>query len=149
MLLDHLCIACHPSGHCDFFQHYFIGKGPLFGSVCGIWEPFVALCSSQGLRLSHRCCGVSGWAGAGGFATSGDAESTAGWPNTLGACTAAIPGLSGAAAGTPEFDTKLRKLLIHIGLASTLPLQKGQLGVLGRFSDLQSLQHLCLRVVNR
>ena len=100
MLLDHLCIACHPSGHCDFFQHYFSGKGPLFGSVCDIWEPFVPPCSPQGLRLSHCCCGVSGWAGAGGFAPSGVAESTAGWPNTLGPCAAAIPGLSGAAAGT-------------------------------------------------
>ena len=49
----------------------------------------------------------------------------------------------------PEFDTKRDKLLIHIGRASNLPLQEGQLGVLGRFSYVQSLQHLCLRVVNR
>jgi len=51
--------------------------------------------------------------------------------------------------GAPEFDTKRDKLLIFIGQASNLPLQEGQLGVLGRFSDVQSLQHLCLRVVNR
>ena len=51
--------------------------------------------------------------------------------------------------GAPEFDTKRDKLLIHIGRASNLPLQEGQLGVLGRFSYVQSLQHLCLRVVNR
>ena len=43
------------------------------------------------------------------------------------------------AARTPEFDTKWRKLLIHIGPASSLPLQKAQLGVLRRFSDVQSL----------
>jgi hypothetical protein len=49
---------------------------------------------------------------------------------------------------THEFDTKRRKLLIHIRPASNLPLQKGQLGVLGRFSDLQSLQHFGLGVVN-
>ena len=54
----------------------------------------------QGLRFSHPCCGVSGLAGGDGFAGGGVAESTAGWPNTLGACTAVIPGLSGAAAGT-------------------------------------------------
>ena len=42
-------------------------------------------------------------------------------------------------AGLPEFDTKRDKLLIHIGRASNLPLQEGQLCVLGRFSDVQSL----------
>ena len=41
--------------------------------------------------------------------------------------------------GAPEFDTKRDKLLIHIGRASNLPLQEGQLCVLGRFSDVQSL----------
>jgi hypothetical protein len=48
----------------------------------------------------------------------------------------------------PEFDTKLRKLLIYIGRASNLPLQQGQLSVLGRFSDVQSLQHFGLSVVD-
>ena len=99
MLLDHLRIASHPSGHCDFFQHYFSGKGLLFRLVCGIWEPFAPDGDPQGLRFSHPCCGVSGLAGGDGFAGGGVADSTAGWPNTLGACTAAIPGLSGAAAG--------------------------------------------------
>ncbi len=49
---------------------------------------------------------------------------------------------------TPEFDSKRRQLSIQLGPASNLPLQKGQLGVLGRFSDLQSLGHFCLGVVN-
>ncbi len=48
----------------------------------------------------------------------------------------------------PEFDTKGRKLLIYIGRASNLPLQKGHLRVLRRFSDVQSLQHFGLRIVN-
>jgi len=58
----------------------------------------------------------------------------------------------GSPAGSglaPRVRHQTRKLLIHIGQASNLPLQEGQLGVLGRFSDVQSLQHLCLRVVNR
>ena len=54
----------------------------------------------QVLRFSHRCCGVSGLAGAGGLAPGGVAVRITGWPNTLGACAAAIPGLSGAGAGT-------------------------------------------------
>ena len=63
-------------------------------------------CGPQGLRFSHRCCGVSGLAGAGGLAPGGVAARTAGRPNTLGACAAAKPGFSGAAAGaaTWPFD---------------------------------------------
>lgn len=67
--------------------------------VRGIWAPFVPDCGPQGLRFSHRCCGVSGLAGAGGLAAGRVAARTAGWPNTLGACAAVEPGLSGAAAG--------------------------------------------------
>ena len=54
----------------------------------------------QGLRFSHRCRGVCGLAGRGGLARGGVAARTAGRPNTLGACAAVKPGLSGAAAGS-------------------------------------------------
>ena len=68
--------------------------------VRGIWLPFVAVGVVQGLRFSHRCCGVCGLARRGGLAPGGVTARTADWPNTLGACVAAIPGLSDAAAGT-------------------------------------------------
>ena len=49
---------------------------------------------------------------------------------------------------TPGLDTKQRKLLFHIGQSSNLPRQEVQLGVLGRFFQIQCGEHVGLLGVN-
>ena len=49
----------------------------------------------------------------------------------------------------PEFDIKLRKLLIHIDRRSNLPLQQSQQGVMCQLLDIQCLQYQGLDVADR